>query len=178
MYEDCEKDFKAKKNLLSPGCQGKINDLSQNLLFLALDMYKGVSNVHIDVPLNSQVAHCNCCCVELEKIFSVQGNSFQSLKGNSCKPTHSVQGNPFSTRQHFSVLGNPGPQSQPRVCAVEQLQLRPPSPPKVWTHWEPEDTEKGEKQNNMKHLSLIKELFTLLSVPAALCFFTKAFETI
>ena len=80
--------------------------------------------------------------------------------------------------QPFSVLGNPGPQSQPRVCPAEQLQLRPPSPPKVWTHWEPEDTEKGEKQNNMKHLSLIKELFTLLSVPAALCFFTEVFETI
>ena len=45
-----------------------------------------------------------------------------------------------------SVQCDPGLQGQPCICATQQLRIWPPSPPKIWTHWEPEDIERSKKQ--------------------------------
>ena len=50
--EDCGNDFKTD---LSPKCQARVTEITKNLLFIKLDMYKGGSNLQIDVPPNSQV---------------------------------------------------------------------------------------------------------------------------
>ena len=44
------------------------------------------------------------------------------------------------------VQCNPGLQGQPCFCATQQLRIWPPSPPKIRTHWEPEDIERSKKQ--------------------------------
>ena len=52
MAEGCGNDFRTD---LSPKCQARVTEITKNLLFIKLDMYKGGSNLQIDVPPNSQV---------------------------------------------------------------------------------------------------------------------------